>query len=604
MDQNNKFRELEINKLESKIEKLEKQCFYAFSYEKNNYTKKISELKNKIDMLKNNYEKQNKYDFFSSNEKNKQFDFSEESEKKNEVITDSFLSNKQNQVNFFETTNASKDLLLDKVKDNANDTMIDTILINCEKIIKCLNDKGFYSKRINELELKISDYKNKIQKAKMEDAFWKVVVVGSFSCGKSSFINSIIGEELEPVDITPVNHANSIFTYGKIQTIKSEDRYFSKNEYINEVKKINGDYKEFLIEYPCEILKNIKLYDTPGFGSVNIETSNTEISDIELSKDAAKNADTIFYLVDITNGTIDKSSLKYLEEIERNKNIYIILTHSDKKSPKARETIKEDIARQVENIGIDKDSIFLYSSIKEKYETDSVFSFNRGCIMTLLNGFFRKNKKAKTESLSKTDIISLCSDLKKIIEKYMTEDINDFVPKRREEILSMYIYNSNSLFERFMNQNPEFIIDNKNIFTYKLHLGDYSTLFKDTYTIHVYEYKILDNNFFQYYHGMANVARLIAQLFCIPRFNEYKAKGIFSEWTFTETGAREEIDKIASIMQEDFKKNHQYVKNQFLIWCKFHENWDEKVKTQVVKEASERWSEIEEYKNAIDKYLN
>lgn len=291
-----------------------------------------------------------------------------------------------------------------------------------------------------------------------------VAVVGAFSCGKSSFINSIINEDIEPVDITPVNHANTIFTYGEKKCIKSGNRLFFQVDYENEVKKLDSEYKEFLIEYPCEALRNIKLYDTPGFGSVNAGESDIANSDIELSKRAANIADTIFYLVDITNGTIDNTSLKYLKEIKNNKNVYVILTHSDKKSPKARETIKETISNQIQDIGLNKDKVIIYSSLNN----EELAKISQGALFNIYKEEVRKelislNKNSHSENTASNNIENICKQVIEITNKYRKIEqvetnnycsfgINQDFQLKKEEGLK--------IIKNFFDENHEIYFDN------------------------------------------------------------------------------------------------------------------------------------------------
>lgn len=291
-----------------------------------------------------------------------------------------------------------------------------------------------------------------------------VAVVGAFSCGKSSFINSIIDEDIEPVDITPVNHANTIFTYGEKKNIKSGNRLFFQVEYENEVKKLDSEYKEFLIEYPCEALRNIKLYDTPGFGSVNAGESDIANSDIELSKRAANIADTIFYLVDITNGTIDNTSLKYLKEIKNNKNVYVILTHSDKKSPKARETIKETISNQIQDIGLNKDKVITYSSLNN----EELAKISQGALFNIYKEEVRKelislNKNLHNENTASNNIENICKQVIEIANKYRKKEqveTNDYCSSGIDRDFQLKKDEGLKIIKNFFDEKQEMYFDN------------------------------------------------------------------------------------------------------------------------------------------------
>ncbi len=569
-------------------------------------TYKFSNVNNRTDYFSNS----DKKSFFNSNNTNNTSFFDNKPSKEENMIVQVSSKNKEKQKDYFDNSKTNREILpVSKSKNQKSpESKTKEIIDNCKKVISCLRNKGHDSIIVDEIDAQIKKYEDLLNQSKEDDYFWKVAVVGSFSCGKSSFINSIIGEDIEPVDITPVNHANSIFTYGEKIKIKSGNKTFTKDEYLKEVKNVNTKYKEFIIEYPFEALKNIKLYDTPGFGSVNKGDSSKTNSDIELSKMAANSSDTIFYLVDLTNGTIDDPSLKYLKDINENKNLYIILTHADKKGPKARETVKEAITKQVENIGLDKEKVFLYSSIKEKYEKDPTFAFNWGCIITLLKGFYKKKSNKKSSELTKSNIKDIYNRLNKIVDKYEKEDINDFWNRRKDELLENYLNNIDLLLEEFMNRNSQFIVNNINqILYYNINEG----YIKNTYSIYIrndfYTFDKL-SELQTYYYDLKIDANFIAlyvlNSFCVPIFINLNKLKVFDFETWTEDGAKEEIIKIASVINKYFIEKWQEIKKAFVKWYIHEYDWKGKINEQVEEEFIKRWEEIDDCRKEIASLLN
>lgn len=215
----------------------------------------------------------------------------------------------------------------------------------------------------------------------------KVAVAGAFSCGKSKFINSILGDDLAPVELHPLTHCITSFYYGEKERITDEkDSILSREEYRKFVQDENAINKSFSIAYPCDRLKGMILMDSPGFGAPGF-SKETIIADHDslLSTDAMKSSDVVFFLVDIHDGTLKKDSLDRLKEIHNivndiqieisHKLIYIVLTWADKKSTQKHITIAKEIQRICDNEQIMVKKILPYSSVPEKWKQESVEYF-------------------------------------------------------------------------------------------------------------------------------------------------------------------------------------------------------------------------------------
>lgn len=171
----------------------------------------------------------------------------------------------------------------------------------------------------------------------------KVAVIGDFNAGKSSFINSLLGEALCPVKARPTTSSITTFKYGDQEAIYllhateyDQDggptrRLIGRDEYENKVchEGNNGQRYEFEVYYPFSGFRDIELYDTPGFGNVQ----NSDDERITLEKCEA--ADAIFLIFDINRGNLGADMRRRLEKIKQNNpglRICAILNKSDQKS--------------------------------------------------------------------------------------------------------------------------------------------------------------------------------------------------------------------------------------------------------------------------------
>lgn len=106
-----------------------------------------------------------------------------------------------------------------------------------------------------------------------------VAVIGQFKSGKSSMINSLIGENLLPVGVVPVTAIVTRLRYGFqprliVQNLNGEETSTSIDElpkYVTE--KLNPEnvkqVSQAIVEHPAlESFKSISLVDTPGLGSL------------------------------------------------------------------------------------------------------------------------------------------------------------------------------------------------------------------------------------------------------------------------------------------------------------------------------------------------
>ncbi len=169
----------------------------------------------------------------------------------------------------------------------------------------------------------------------------EVGVIGSFTSGKSTFINSLFGKPICPMAVKPTTSSITKFYYGEREKITIDGKEISYSEYkelSQHLKSNSQDTKTYYIEYayPFERLNSMVIYDTPGFN--NNLNKNDEI----ITMKALESVDVIFFLIDISKGSIDNSSLERLKKL-KDKRIYCILNKSDLKSTDAINKIRREI---------------------------------------------------------------------------------------------------------------------------------------------------------------------------------------------------------------------------------------------------------------------
>ena len=195
-----------------------------------------------------------------------------------------------------------------------------------------------------------------------------IALAGKFSSGKSSFINSLVGEEVAPVQAERTTRCKTVFTGNpkdekKIKIVNGSGHPCTLKQYRERSAKAAKSIAQYTVYVPDPDWRTFAVVDTPGFDPV--ETADSTISDDAISRLAVKESDVVFFILEMNNGTIAKDSMKYLQEITKlgRQRIFIIVNKADSKPPSAREVIMTSIAGECDRNGIRYDGILPYSSL-------------------------------------------------------------------------------------------------------------------------------------------------------------------------------------------------------------------------------------------------
>ena len=221
--------------------------------------------------------------------------------------------------------------------------------------------REYVEEELNKVRTEKYDLEELSRKLKGRSIPLMVGIVGGFSTGKSTFINSLLREEILGVDIKPATAQITELVYGsekKIYKILSDesleeisyDDYkrwslHNNEEVLNE--KING----FRVVYPSDILNNITIIDTPGFSSQSKDDDLITESWIE-------KLDVLIWLFD-ANKVGDSQEIDRIKKYSH-KNIIAVINKIDLKSPSVRDKIKNDLMAAY----ADFKRVFFYSAAK------------------------------------------------------------------------------------------------------------------------------------------------------------------------------------------------------------------------------------------------
>ncbi len=211
---------------------------------------------------------------------------------------------------------------------------------------------------------------------------------GSFSSGKSSFINSILNVNMLPESISPTT---AVPTY----LLKSDDTdIFITNNYqnkyrinYNELKniahgyeedpeyiKINHLIKNVIVETQKFEFENISFLDTPGYSKSNI--NDFDESDEAKSMFYYNSSDYILWFVPADVGTITDDDLEILQNIKKGIPKIIVINKADKLTENDLQKVIEQIKTTLESRAISYLDIFTFSKrMPNKFDKLKIINF-------------------------------------------------------------------------------------------------------------------------------------------------------------------------------------------------------------------------------------
>jgi uncharacterized tellurite resistance protein B-like protein/GTPase SAR1 family protein len=204
----------------------------------------------------------------------------------------------------------------------------------------------------------------KKESRKLQSQRFRVAVVGDFSKGKSTLLNALVGEKIQPVRATPCSGTVTILKYGSKRRVicyyKNGDKEeISPEEYQKKAsisrnaasgsitdEKATSEIAEIVFEHPeLELCSNgVEIIDTPGLNEQAERTVATQ--------QVLKTADAVIFLTQANNVLTKteqelllylKKELNYGEENEGARNIFIAVNFFDWLDEEERQDVKERV---------------------------------------------------------------------------------------------------------------------------------------------------------------------------------------------------------------------------------------------------------------------
>jgi small GTP-binding protein len=173
----------------------------------------------------------------------------------------------------------------------------------------------------------------------LRDAFFLVVIIGEFNAGKSSFINSLIGEDLLPVGITPTTEAIEVIRYSEIPSRQPQLKESGIREWA----------------HPNTGAIGVAIVDTPGTGSVFQKHEQT-------AKAFLHRSDLVIFVISAKRAFAETERL-YLELAKNyGKKIILVVNQIDLLKPNEQHEVRRFVESQVGELLEIQPLIFMVSA--------------------------------------------------------------------------------------------------------------------------------------------------------------------------------------------------------------------------------------------------
>jgi len=330
---------------------------------------------------------------------------------------------------------------MDNLEDEANlmDSLLDVIGSDAPDDFRA---------EMQDVARKSRDLADLIKRIETDAIPVRIAVVGDFSSGKSSFINSILQDPtLCPERADPTTSLVTTFTYGLEEYIlqhHGDGRAIavSRAQYAEMVQTPQeaSTPVHFTFQLPNPLLRNLELVDTPGFNN------RANPYDSQVTTGIMKSADAFFYLVDANTGTIAETGLEQVRLIKQESSeaqVFLLISKADQKATSALERIKARCKKEYTQLFHDR--IFTYSSLKARSDLDSrddlaeLFHVFQRDKATLTRRTLKRRLKAHRD-FRLTQVTSLMETLHQLVgslaeEVQSIEDIISTTMKRLVEVL-------------------------------------------------------------------------------------------------------------------------------------------------------------------------
>ena len=236
------------------------------------------------------------------------------------------------------------------VETKINDLLLQKGAETQENLLQLMSDLAVKGKE-NDLPEPNQNYFN--SQKRLGDKTYNVIVVGEAKRGKSSFINSLIGDSILPTDVD-ISTAQVIkiskteqeafrlrFEDGSAQEISREDLYrFGSQKSLDEDESVEDEFGNKILRWieadiPARFLPDgIRLLDTPGAGAIYAAHA-------EITQRFIPLADAVIFVLDSEQPILEEELIFLDQILQVTPNIFFIQTKIDRFDSDSWQSLKQ-----------------------------------------------------------------------------------------------------------------------------------------------------------------------------------------------------------------------------------------------------------------------
>lgn len=204
-------------------------------------------------------------------------------------------------------------------------------------------DIEHFTPALTQLQQALSAVKQHLMNPMLES---KTIVAfgGAFSAGKSSLINSLIGEKRLQVQIDPTTSVPTYVCAGQTETIYATNLFqqqielsavefaqITHDEHNTDTQGVSGLLRSITLQTPKFKWQNLAVLDTPGY-SKPAQGKDSERTDAQIAQEQLNAAHVIVWVVSAAAGGISENELNFLKCLNADIPKLIVISRADSKS--------------------------------------------------------------------------------------------------------------------------------------------------------------------------------------------------------------------------------------------------------------------------------
>lgn len=223
-----------------------------------------------------------------------------------------------------------------------------------------------------------------------------IALGGSFSSGKSSFLNALMGRSVLPADIDPSTSVPTYIVKGEKHEVMGINVFDSKMQMQpRDIKKIAHGFGELeddddekitdsitlghvlnniFFSTPLHKYENIAFLDTPGYSKPDSEKYSAK-TDAQISRGQLNSSNYILWFVQADAGTITEEDIKFIKTLREGIPMLIVVNKADKKNLSDLKDIIAKIKSTLDIKGVRYVDVLAFTSKLEQIDEEDLEAF-------------------------------------------------------------------------------------------------------------------------------------------------------------------------------------------------------------------------------------